>query len=838
MKKILLSLTVFAVTFALVLPKAEAIYEYDPFDEPTYKTAVLKTEHFWIEYSKDDFYSHNISPDNNQNNTDDRIDDIADLFEEVWAAEIDDLGFMAPDGSEEDGRILVIIDEDYDYIDSDYMGMTYVDSDLKPYIVLDFNLDEPELSFTVAHEFFHAIQFGYDPYFYAFYSDLNFSEGSANAIAEYVLEDVSLTESFGSYYFENYWESLYGSSMYDETFPYATYLWSKFLMAEYGEDTVREIFETFFDMTSSGDYYLDMYQATNLALQFHNDTDIFEAFREFTIWNYDVDRYGDDTLDDGVKDYGLSEYVTEYPYFRGVTGYDGVMSLTAPFGVSYVDFEPSDIEGNLEISVYGQSDAKWMVTILTKKGRKVSEYDHRIVYQNESEVSFVVENADSYADIVMVMSPVPSSFYSVSDFDEYYSYSYYAEDVYGVESKGTSGFEEGGIVEDLFYDFGMDDEYFYPVKVLKTAGIIEGYQNSTFQTDRVISRAEVVKMLIEAFLPNADISGGINCFKDVYEGWYEEYVCYAEELGWVEGYDNGYFYPLGSVDKVTAVKVMMDVFGIDVSDENGVSMFADVESDEWYSSYLNRAYRWGLFDQKKGYRFDPENSLTRGEFADMLYRLIGVIEMDADVDGEGVSDVEVRDYFVFDEGEEFTFAVYDEDGERIGTEIVANINDCVGYTVCTAQESAVGRSYYYYKDDEVRVYREVTDGGEIVYYDPLLVLSDEDVVEYSKIDEGYLMVEGVEAEILDVVSSADVSNVAYIYADGVKYSDDVLKVDSKRLMNFRVVVGLENFYGVLEQETTTYWVPDVGLVKNVTSGVVDFAGSESEIGEVVWELVD
>ena len=540
MKK-LIALAVIATSLFLLLPQAGATYTYNPFDKPTYKTAVLKTEHFWIEYSKAEYFDFYITPDNNQNNIADRVDEIADLLEDMWDAEVDGLGYSAPGGSEEDSRVLVILDEDYDYIWEGYFGQTYVGSDLNPYIVLDMNQSDEDMALTIAHELFHAIQFGYDPYFSTIYTDLNFSEGSAQAIAEYVLEDISLSQDYASYYFENYFDSLYGSNPYDALFPYSTYLWPKFLMANYGEDSVRRIFETLFDMATSGDYFVDMFEATDRALQAYYDTDIYEAYREFSIWNYDVDRYGDETLTEGIAEAGFSEYVSSYPFFRGVTGYDYYTSMTSPFGASYVHFDPSNVEENLKINVYGQDDAKWMVTIVGKRGKTVSELDHRLIYQNESEVSFTVENADRYSEIVMIMSPVPTGFYSYLDFSKYYSYSYYAEDVHGVDAKDVSGFEEGGVVKDLFWDMGAEDEYFYPIKALKAEGVIEGYQNSTFQSDRIISRGEFVKMLVTAFRPDADLSGKVNCFKDVYEGFYEEYVCYAKELGWVEGYDNGYF---------------------------------------------------------------------------------------------------------------------------------------------------------------------------------------------------------------------------------------------------------------------------------------------------------
>ena len=416
MKKIL----IFFLVAMIFVPQAGAIYQYDPQADATYKTGVIETEHFWIEFSVDDFYAHNVVPDKNQNNIHDALDETMELLEEVWEVEMA-MGFEMPTGSEEEGKILVILDEDYDYISEDLLGFTGIDSDLKPYIVLDFNLllsgeeqDEDDFKMTVAHEFFHAIQFGYDPYFWAYYSDLNFSEGSATAVAEYVFEDLSLSANYSPIYFYSYGESLYGAS-YDYAFPYGTYLWTKFLMANYGEEILVEIFETYFEIASSGDYIIDMYLATDAALQNYANVQIHEAFREFTVWNFDIGKYDDETLNHGIQDYWFTEEIWEYPAYESSNAY------VSPLGASYVRFDPSDVEENLKITVYGQSDAKWMVTILTQKYHRFADvYDSRIVYQNEGEVSFVVEDASKYSDVVMILSPIPSTYYSGADFDQYY----------------------------------------------------------------------------------------------------------------------------------------------------------------------------------------------------------------------------------------------------------------------------------------------------------------------------------------------------------------------------------------------------------------------------------
>lgn len=837
-----------AVTVFFFATSTTATYHWNPVDEPTYKTSVMKTENFWIEYSTDDFRTAGVNPDKNHNNIHDVVDNTANLLEDLWEVYIEDLGYMEPYGSAEDGRVLVILDEDYDYITSSYAGMTYLDSDLKPYAVLDVTraLSEEEQDLedydvAVAHELFHVIQFGYDPYFWGVYTDVNFSEGSATAMAEYALEEVSLTDNYASTYFENHTNSLYGlSGMGNPTFPYSTYLWPKFLIETYGVDIIKGVFESYFDMTSTGDYFVDMYMATDAALQEGTSVDINEAFRKFVVANYDVELYDDETLENGVAYYGYDEEIDSYPTFRGsgeITGQ--YTTMVAPFGASYVHFDTWDTDDNLMINVYGQDDVKWMVTILTTKFHRITEeYESRIIYENEENVTFVVENAGNYTDVVMILTPVPSSFYSVGNFDQYYSYSYYVEtEIPTMDPKEIQSYTDGG-KEDLFFDFGKEERYFYAVKVLKNRDVVEGYKNNTFQPERNISRAEFTKMLVASAFPEADLSGNVNCFKDVYDGWYEKWVCYASDAGLVSGYDDGYFYPLGEVDRATAVAVMLDVFGVDISDSDGTGLFADVTGNEWYADYLAKAYEWGIFDQKEGYRIDPNESVTRGQFADMLYRLEAVMEVAADVDSAGFSeDIDIRDYFSFDAGEELSYAIYDGDGVRVGTDYIKNTDDCAGYSVCVAQESSSGRAYFYFKDGEVRLYKEVTDGGSVEYYDPILVLSADDAVEYSKVFEGFIDFDGYEMELLDVINSIDVStSKVTIVADDYRHGG-LIEVKQTQVSNFLVTVGPESYYGTVTAEVTSYWKKGTGMVKQYVTTAVDFDGQTSEIENETWELL-
>jgi hypothetical protein len=137
----------------------------------------------------------------------DWVEQTAQVVEEVWDHEVGDLGYRAPkDDSAStdhgpDGKLDVYIanlgdDGLYGYCTSDDPNLgptsTYEFWDASAYCVVDDDYREfplpglPSLQVTVAHEFFHAVQFAYDVF-----EDAWFMEGTAVWMEDEVYDDVN-----------------------------------------------------------------------------------------------------------------------------------------------------------------------------------------------------------------------------------------------------------------------------------------------------------------------------------------------------------------------------------------------------------------------------------------------------------------------------------------------------------------------------------------------------------------------------------------------------------------------------------------------------------------------
>lgn len=145
------------------------------------------------------------------------------------------------------------------------------------------------------------------------------------------------------------------------------------------------------------------------------------------------------------------------------------------------------------------------------------------------------------------------------------------------------------------------------IEYLYEEGVVQGYADGTYQPDGSINRAEFVKVLMEARYPAE--SEGSYCFSDVTLAWYAPYVCYAEALGVVEGYDDNTFRPAHDINLVEALKVVLEAYEWTVC-ESCYSI--------WYEPYYAKAEEMGLLENVST---DLSHYVTRGEMAQLIYNV-------------------------------------------------------------------------------------------------------------------------------------------------------------------------------------------------------------------------
>lgn len=229
-----------------------------------------------------------------------------------------------------------------------------------------------------------------------------------------------------------------------------------------------------------------------------------------------------------------------------------------------------------------------------------------IVYNESGEIKF----QETEADLTIVAGQEDT--YSVSVSSNY--------DTSGIDMAQVSS-----VMPTVFSDLSGHWAESY-VMSLVNKGIVGGYLDGTFRPDQTITRAELLKIALEAFEDillqtlGVTISPQENTFYDVSSNdWFYNYVTFAAYHQMVSGYGDGNFKPNKNVTRAEAMKIIALATGFDLPLEVPDSIFSDVPNDAWYKYFVMLFAGGGR--PVSGYSdgtFRPNQSITRAEASKII----------------------------------------------------------------------------------------------------------------------------------------------------------------------------------------------------------------------------
>jgi len=167
----------------------------------------------------------------------------------------------------------------------------------------------------------------------------------------------------------------------------------------------------------------------------------------------------------------------------------------------------------------------------------------------------------------------------------------------------------------LFSDVVQQHPNAAAILYLSSRGVVQGYADGAFRPERVVTRAELVKVLAALSLPRDAINTCPSLLSDVglsdvrSSDWFFPFVCAAKKFGYVTGYSDGTFRPSTVVNFAEASKLIASYFRFPAATD-----FDPI----WYKpSVRELADRKAIPPSIKG----VTAPLTRGEMAEILYRL-------------------------------------------------------------------------------------------------------------------------------------------------------------------------------------------------------------------------
>ncbi len=184
----------------------------------------------------------------------------------------------------------------------------------------------------------------------------------------------------------------------------------------------------------------------------------------------------------------------------------------------------------------------------------------------------------------------------------------------------------GCVFAATFSDINEEHWAYSYVSDLTTANVISGYPDGTFKPEGTISRAEFLKLLIQASLPKGISIDGAPSAGELPEHWATKYVGAANRYRIVEPGS----ITIENVDQpITRIEMALMIAKADVNmryntiDASKSVTFNDYdEMTAEQLRYLTHSVSKGLITGYPDNTFKPENNMTRAEAATMIYRYL------------------------------------------------------------------------------------------------------------------------------------------------------------------------------------------------------------------------
>lgn len=176
------------------------------------------------------------------------------------------------------------------------------------------------------------------------------------------------------------------------------------------------------------------------------------------------------------------------------------------------------------------------------------------------------------------------------------------------------------------------------ITAIANMGIVSGKTALSFAPDDQITRAELTKVAVNAFNVHVSPSVTETPFIDVAtDAWYAPYVKAAKDAGVVEGFAGGGFSPNVPISRAEALKILIEAAGFeDVYDNYQTNyaskagwyyvFFPDVQIGQWYSKYVAYAKDFGIVSGYSNGDFKPGNFITRAEVAKVVTKILDLLQ--------------------------------------------------------------------------------------------------------------------------------------------------------------------------------------------------------------------
>lgn len=154
-------------------------------------------------------------------------------------------------------------------------------------------------------------------------------------------------------------------------------------------------------------------------------------------------------------------------------------------------------------------------------------------------------------------------------------------------------------------------EYRMAIQYLVDNGIVSGYPDGSYQPERRINRAELVKIIVEAITEDTPSAIRRSCFPDVdVKEWFAPYVCYAKDHNIISGYPDNTYRPQNEINLVELAKILVNALEVSTNDQ--------LNAKEWYGVYIDALQNSKALPDSFS---QLTQTVNRAQMAEMIWRI-------------------------------------------------------------------------------------------------------------------------------------------------------------------------------------------------------------------------
>jgi len=171
----------------------------------------------------------------------------------------------------------------------------------------------------------------------------------------------------------------------------------------------------------------------------------------------------------------------------------------------------------------------------------------------------------------------------------------------------------------------VEGDYEEAVNVLTALGVVTGYEDGTFRPERIVTRAEMAKLIVEILGYGDLVSGAKSNFADTQGHWADPWIALAAGRGLVIGTGDGNFTPDRQVSYDEAITMVVRALGY-TDDCN------ELKNMTWPTNFKVKASELDLLDGVK----TLAGGADRGGVAQLLFNALEATLVTVDTDGNVV----------------------------------------------------------------------------------------------------------------------------------------------------------------------------------------------------------